>query len=141
MSSRKPASHWFKSTASITPFRSNITIREENALATLEIISRFAVKPKWLIYLPPTMSPGETSSHVKFLDHPAEASSHYPARGVPRVICEQKHMRSRALHAKRSLVPREFALWIEALHQFVRKEPLRRVHECVFGVLALETNL
>ncbi len=42
--------------------------------------------------------------------------------------------------AKRSLALREFALGIEALERFVHKEPLRRVHECVFGVLALESE-
>src|SRR5262249_6248146 len=44
-------------------------------------------------------------------------------------------LRSRGLGGKRSLAIREFALGIEALERFVRKEPLRRVHECVFGVL------
>jgi protein phosphatase len=38
------------------------------------------------------------------------------------------------------LAPREFALGIEALERFVRREPLRRIHECVFGVLALESE-
>lgn len=42
--------------------------------------------------------------------------------------------------AKRSLALREFALGVEALERFVRKEPLRRVHECVFGVLELESE-
>jgi protein phosphatase len=49
-------------------------------------------------------------------------------------------LRSRALAGKRSLALREFALGIEALERFVRHEPLRRVHECVFGVLALESE-
>jgi protein phosphatase len=49
-------------------------------------------------------------------------------------------LRQRGLHAKRSLALREFALGIEALDRFVRHEPLRRVHECVFGVLALESE-
>jgi protein phosphatase len=49
-------------------------------------------------------------------------------------------LRSRGLGAKRSLALREFALGVEALERFVRKEPLRRVHECVFGVLALESE-
>jgi protein phosphatase len=49
-------------------------------------------------------------------------------------------LRSRGLGAKRSLALREFALGIEALERFVRHEPLRRVHECVFGVLALESE-
>lgn len=49
-------------------------------------------------------------------------------------------LRSGGLGAKRSLALREFALGIEALERFVRQEPLRRVHECVFGVLALESE-
>lgn len=49
-------------------------------------------------------------------------------------------LRQRGLHAKRSLALREFALGVEALERFVRGEPLRRVHECVFGVLALESE-
>jgi protein phosphatase len=34
----------------------------------------------------------------------------------------------------------EFALGIEALERFIRREPLRRVHECAFGVLAMESE-
>jgi protein phosphatase len=49
-------------------------------------------------------------------------------------------LRERGLGRKRSLAVREFALGIEALERFVRGEPLRRVHECVFGVLALESE-
>ena len=49
-------------------------------------------------------------------------------------------LRSRGVATKRSLALREFALGVEALERFVRKEPLRRVHECVFGVLALESE-
>jgi PNKP adenylyltransferase domain, ligase domain len=49
-------------------------------------------------------------------------------------------LRQRALAGKRSLALREFALGIEGLERFVRSEPLRRVHECVFGVLALESE-
>jgi protein phosphatase len=49
-------------------------------------------------------------------------------------------LRQRGLGAKRSLALREFALGAEALERFVRREPLRRVHECVFGVLALESE-
>lgn len=74
-----------------------ITIREENAIAALEVMSRFAVDPKWLIYLPPTMSPSETSKHVSLLEHPQEAFSYYRSEGIPQVICEQKHMGSRAV--------------------------------------------
>lgn len=74
-----------------------ITIREENAIAALEVMSRFAVDPKWLIYLPPTMSPSETSKLPGLLEHPQEAFAYYRHEGVPRVICEQKHMGSRAV--------------------------------------------
>lgn len=49
-------------------------------------------------------------------------------------------LRSRGLGRKRSLALREFALGLEALQRFVEREPLRRVHECVFGVLALESE-
>lgn len=49
-------------------------------------------------------------------------------------------LRNRGLSAKRSLALREFALGVEALERFTRREPLRRVHECVFGVLALESE-
>jgi protein phosphatase len=51
-----------------------------------------------------------------------------------------ERLRERGLGAKRSLALREYALGIEALERFVRHEPLRRVHECVFGVLALESE-
>lgn len=75
----------------------NVTIREENAIAALEVMSRFAVNPKWLIYLPPTMSPSETSKEPGLLEHPAEAFAYFRHEGVPKVICEQKHMGSRAV--------------------------------------------
>jgi protein phosphatase len=49
-------------------------------------------------------------------------------------------LRARRLGGKRSLALREFALGVEALERFARREPLRRVHECVFAVLALESE-
>jgi protein phosphatase len=49
-------------------------------------------------------------------------------------------LRSRGLSGKRSLALREFALGVEALERFVGGAPLRRVHECVFGVLAMESE-
>lgn len=51
-----------------------------------------------------------------------------------------ERLRSRSLGRKRSLAVREFGLGIEALDRFVRREPLYRVHECVFGVLAMESE-
>jgi len=80
-----------------TPLRGNVTIREENAAAALEVMSRFAADPRWLIYLPPTMSPCATSHQPGLLEHPAEAFRYYRDEGVPRVVCQEKHMGSRAV--------------------------------------------
>jgi hypothetical protein len=51
-----------------------------------------------------------------------------------------ERLRERGLGRKRALALREFALGVEGLQRYVRGEPLRRVHECVFGVLALESE-
>jgi len=75
----------------------NVTIQENNSAAALEVMSRFAANPKWLIYLPPTMSPSETSKLPDKLEHPAEAFSYYRRSGIDKVICEEKHMGSRAV--------------------------------------------
>lgn len=80
-----------------TALNRNITIREENASAALEVMSRYAANPKWLIYLPPTMSPSETSKRADALEHPAEAFAYYRQEGVRQVVCEEKHMGSRAV--------------------------------------------
>ena len=80
-----------------TRLRGTVIVREENATAALEVMSRFAANPKWLIYLPPTMSPCETSQAEGFLEYPSEAFAHYRSIGVPKVVCEQKHMGSRAV--------------------------------------------
>jgi protein phosphatase len=74
-----------------------VTVREENAVAALEVMSRFALHPKWLLYLPPTMSPTETSELPDLLEHPAEAFAYYKKLGVERVVCEEKHMGSRVV--------------------------------------------
>lgn len=80
-----------------TRLHHNITIRGENAITALEVMSRFAVNPKWLIYLPPTMSPPATSHEEGLLEHPAEAFAYFLHEGVARVVCEAKHMGSRAV--------------------------------------------
>ncbi|HVV73866.1 MAG TPA: polynucleotide kinase-phosphatase, partial [Verrucomicrobiae bacterium] len=80
-----------------TPHGHNITIREENTIAALEAMSRWAINPKWLIYLPPTMSPAETSTHEDYLERPEEAFAFYQRMGVDKVVCEEKHMGSRAV--------------------------------------------
>ena len=80
-----------------TRLHHNVTIREENGLAALEVMSRFAANPKWLIYLPPTMAPTGTSERVNLLEYPAEAFSYFRSEGVSRVVCEEKHMGSRTV--------------------------------------------
>ncbi|MET7452270.1 polynucleotide kinase-phosphatase [Streptomyces sp. NPDC005574] len=74
-----------------------VSVREENAAAALEVMSRFAVDPRLLPYLPPTMAPTATSRVEGYLEHPAEAFAQYREDGVARVVCEEKHMGSRAV--------------------------------------------
>jgi protein phosphatase len=74
-----------------------INIREANSRSALEVMSRFSVDPRWLIYLPPTMSPAETSGEPGYLEYPTEAIGYYRKNGVRTVVCEQKHMGSRAV--------------------------------------------
>jgi protein phosphatase len=80
-----------------TRLQPSVTVREEQAIPALEVMSRFAVNPKWLIYLPPTMAPSETSKREDLLEHPAEALAYFRSEGVPAVMCEEKHMGSRAV--------------------------------------------
>ena len=49
------------------------------------------------LFLPPTMSPSETSALDGFLEYPAEAFAYYKNRGVQTIVCEEKHMGSRAV--------------------------------------------
>lgn len=74
-----------------------ITVHEDSSITALEIMTRFAADPHWLIYLPPTMSPCETSKLEGYLEHPLEAFEYYNKNGVEKVVCEQKHMGSRAV--------------------------------------------
>ena len=80
-----------------TKLQGNVIVSEEHAAAALEIMSRFAVDPRWLVYLPPTMSPCETSALPGMLEHPKQAFDHYRKAGVERVVCQEKHMGSRAV--------------------------------------------
>lgn len=82
-----------------TTLTKRIVVPEENAAAALEIMSRFAIAPQWLVYLPPTMSPVETSPVEGWLERPEEAFAFFKARGQKQAICEEKHMGSRALIA------------------------------------------
>ncbi|MFF4828670.1 polynucleotide kinase-phosphatase [Streptomyces sp. NPDC001312] len=74
-----------------------VAVREENAAAALEVMSRFAIDPRLLPYLPPTMAPTATSRVDGYLEHPEEAFAQYQEDGVDRVVCEEKHMGSRAV--------------------------------------------
>ncbi len=79
-----------------TPAR--VKIPEENAAAALEVMSRFAVDPRWLVYLPPTMSPAPASTRRRLPGAPgAGVRASTPRPGVDRVVCEEKHMGSRAI--------------------------------------------
>lgn len=80
-----------------TRLRGNITVREENAAAALEVVSRFALDPRWLVYLPPTISPCETSALPGVLEHPTEVFAYFRNNGVSEVVCQEKHMGSRAV--------------------------------------------
>ena len=73
------------------------TIAAENAAAALEVMSRFALDPATLVWLPPTMAPCSTSNVEGYLEHPAMAFGDLRAAGVERVVCEEKHMGSRAV--------------------------------------------
>ncbi|MGW3630753.1 polynucleotide kinase-phosphatase [Streptomyces sp. NPDC005122] len=80
-----------------TRYAGRVAVREENAAAALEVMSRFAVDPRLLPYLPPTMAPTATSRVGGYLEHPEEAFAQYREDGVARVVCEEKHMGSRAV--------------------------------------------
>ncbi|WP_327090955.1 polynucleotide kinase-phosphatase [Nonomuraea sp. NBC_01738] len=80
-----------------TRFGPKVKIFEDSAAGALEVMSRFAVDPRWLVYLPPTMAPPQTSRLDGYLEHPAEAFEEFAANGVNEVVCEEKHMGSRAV--------------------------------------------
>ena len=82
-----------------TELKGRIVVAEENASAALEVMSRFALAPQWLAYLPPTMSPSETSAQEGWLERPEEALAYFRNLGVTEVVCEEKHMGSRAVIA------------------------------------------
>ncbi len=79
-----------------TAYHGRVSVKAENAAGALEVMSRFAMHPRWVPYLPPTMSPVATSHRPGLLEHPDEAFRAYADAGVARVICQEKHMGSRA---------------------------------------------
>jgi polynucleotide kinase-phosphatase len=80
-----------------TKWMGRVTVQADQAAGAFEVMSRFAVEPARLAYLPPTMAPVASSQLEDYLEHPLEAFSQYAAAGVDEVICEEKHMGSRAV--------------------------------------------
>lgn len=80
-----------------TSLHGRVGIREEQSAGGLETMSRWATDPRWLLYLPPTMSPPQSSSREGYLEHPDEAFASFRSHGVTELICEEKHMGSRAV--------------------------------------------
>lgn len=117
-----------------------IRISQEQAAGALETMSRFAIDPRWLRYLPPTMAPAESSKSPGYLEHPTEAFTYFRKQGTTTVVCEEKHMGSRAVlllsrNPKRFNAPAE---WLGALHTrtgrsflegAAERELLRRAHQ------------
>ena len=80
-----------------TRLRGQVHVDGKHMAAALENMSRFAMDPRWLVYLPPTMSPGQTSDLPGLIEHPREALEQYRQDGVQQVICQEKHMGSRGI--------------------------------------------
>ena len=74
-----------------------VTIRAEQSARALEVMSRFAIDPHELLYLPPTMAPTATSQRDDVLEHPRRRSPTTGGTASAQVICEEKHMGSRAV--------------------------------------------
>ena len=81
----------------VTTLQGNIRIDPKRAAAALEVMSRFTLDPRWLVYIPPTISPTQTSQLPGLLEHPQEAFQQYQEDGLQSVLCEEKHMGSRAI--------------------------------------------
>ncbi|MDF2577544.1 MAG: polynucleotide 3-phosphatase [Chlamydiales bacterium] len=80
-----------------TRLHHSVTLEKRHTIPALEAMSRFAIDPKWLIYLPPTMSPCDPSFNPDYLEYPEEALNYYESAGVQEVVCEEKHMGSRVI--------------------------------------------
>ena len=84
--------HWHD-----TELGGRVKVPADQSGAALEVMSRFAVDPRWLVYLPPTMAPAPTATEGDLLEHPERAFADYAKAGVTAVVCEEKHMGSRAI--------------------------------------------
>jgi len=80
-----------------TALAGRVLIEAERSSAALEVMSRFAVDPRWLVHLPPTMAPAASSGRDGYLEHPDEVFSYFRKAGVDEVVVQEKHMGSRAV--------------------------------------------
>ncbi|SDJ68413.1 polynucleotide kinase-phosphatase [Actinopolyspora mzabensis] len=80
-----------------TGHHGRVTIGAEQSAAALEVLSRFAIDPRLLLYLPPTMPPCSTVTEGELLEHPERAFAEYQHQGVRELVCQEKHMGSRAV--------------------------------------------
>ena len=80
-----------------TQLMGKVTVYEGHSASALAAMSRFSIDPRWLIYLPPTMSPCGSSPREDVLEHPDEAFAYFRQVGITNVVCEEKHMGSRAI--------------------------------------------
>jgi len=80
-----------------TSLHGRLTIDADRSSAALEVMSRFATDPRWLVHLPPTMAPVATSKRAGYLEHPDEAFDYFRQANVAEVVCQEKHMGSRAV--------------------------------------------
>ncbi|WP_127505331.1 polynucleotide kinase-phosphatase [Actinoplanes solisilvae] len=114
------------------------TIAAENSAAALEVMSRFALDPATLVWLPPTMAPCSTSTLDGYLEHPATAFDDLRQAGVERVVCEEKHMGSRAV-VRVSRSGAGDAIWTRTGRPFfgspLDEQLLARVRAACAGVL------
>ncbi|AEV81114.1 metallophosphoesterase [Actinoplanes sp. SE50] len=120
------------------------TVPAENAAAALEVMGRFSVDPETLIWLPPTMAPCSSSTVEGYLEHPSSAFADLRGAGVDRVVCEEKHMGSRAV-VRVSASGTGDAIWTRTGRPFFGPELdqplLARVRAAIEPVLAeLETE-
>jgi protein phosphatase len=79
------------------PLASKFVIRKAEAEAAIESLSRFGTDPRWLVYLPPTMSPPDRGAFTGLLEHPEQVFEHYRQRGLSTLVGQEKHMGSRAI--------------------------------------------
>ena len=80
-----------------TTLAGRVLIEAERSSAALEVMSRFAVDPRWLVHLPPTMAPAAASGRDDYLEHPDEVFSYFRKAGGDEVVVQEKHMGSRAV--------------------------------------------